>query len=296
MSPASGRFGDNRTPIEEYFLTILLRITLFAILIFMSIDYTLDRFFELESLVVNVVILLSTLTAMALHWRGYFTAAVLCIGGLIIMAMCYQSVSRGILSTSMGVILVVGFGFSILLKGRLPVVLHFIVLTAMITLTSVVASRFPNHSYGISPVLEGVTFLILYCVTAYSSLALRRRYDFNLKLLSEANHELVNQSHEIEAQNEELQQSQQNLFELNNHLEQLVETRTLEVNQKNERLTQYAYTNAHHLRGPVARILGLVYLARIDSSLSYEYLCNQIEVQAHEIDTVINKINEGLET
>jgi light-regulated signal transduction histidine kinase (bacteriophytochrome) len=47
---------------------------------------------------------------------------------------------------------------------------------------------------------------------------------------------------------------------VNYFLEEKVAQRTENLKQRNERLREYAFFNAHHLRGPVANILGLIYL------------------------------------
>jgi signal transduction histidine kinase len=67
----------------------------------------------------------------------------------------------------------------------------------------------------------------------------------------------VNQSHAlIERQKEDLNQ-------LNRRLEQLVHQRTAELEAQNEKLRQHAFYNAHMLRGPFCRILGLVQLSEL---------------------------------
>ena len=47
---------------------------------------------------------------------------------------------------------------------------------------------------------------------------------------------------------------------INDRLEELVEKRTIELENKNKALEEYAFINAHNLRGPVASILGLAAL------------------------------------
>ncbi|NJL15415.1 MAG: hypothetical protein HC913_22020 [Microscillaceae bacterium] len=65
---------------------------------------------------------------------------------------------------------------------------------------------------------------------------------------------------EILAQTEALQQQKEEILSLNQHLEATVKTRTAQMNQQNETLREYASLNAHKVRGPLARILGLIYL------------------------------------
>ena len=60
-------------------------------------------------------------------------------------------------------------------------------------------------------------------------------------------------------------------------------------------MIKYSFTNAHHLRGPVARLLGLVAIKRLEPHSDNTFYFNKIEEQAIEIDTVIKQINIDLE-
>lgn len=289
-----------RTPksIEVFFLESLLKICLISIFIVMLVDYAFNRFDVIRSVIVNSTVLFAILTAFILHRKGFFVAAVLWIGFLIMGAMFYQSIaSDAITTSSMAVVMVVGFGFSVLLRGRLPVLLHSITLLGM-TIVFTWLSLHPD-SYG-EPnasdiIVAGITYGVLYVIIAYSSKLLKQRYDEVFLMLAEKNSELVVKTREIETQNEELQQSQENLNQLNNHLEQIVHERTNEVKNQNERLIRYAYANAHHLRGPVARLLGLIQLSRMETDLNYEFFYAKVEEQALEIDQVVRNINRELE-
>jgi len=288
-----------KRPIEQYFLDTLLKIALVSILIVIAVDFYFTRFFIVRSLIVNVVVLVAIITAFILHKRGLFTTAVLWIGFLIMAAMFYQSIeSDSITTSSMAVVMVIGFGFSILLSGRIPLLLHAITLMGMISIFVWMALH-PNQ-YGKPDasdiVVAGITYVMLYIVIALSSWRLRQRYDEVLVMLVTSNRELVDKTHEIEVQNEELVQSQENLYQLNTHLESLVEARTQEVTKRNEQLIRYTYANAHHLRGPVARVLGLIQLSKMDTTLDFPFIFQKVEEQVLEIDEVVKGINRELES
>jgi light-regulated signal transduction histidine kinase (bacteriophytochrome) len=81
---------------------------------------------------------------------------------------------------------------------------------------------------------------------------------------------IEDQREELAAMNEELTQSNENLIELNNKmslwndsLEETVAKRTSEIERQNIQLKEYAYYNAHKLRGPFCRIKGLLNLSDI---------------------------------
>lgn len=283
--------------IEVFFLELLLKVSLISIIIVIVVDYYFNRFEIERSVIVNSSVLFAIASTFVLHRRGYFKVAVLWIGFVIMGAMFYQSiVAETITTSSMAVVMVIGFGFSVLLSGVLPLIIHGIALIGMAFIFSWLATH-PERYREVNSaniIVAGVTYGVLYFVIAYSSRMLKKRYDGVLQTLAAKNLELAEKAHEIEAQNEELQQSQENLFQLNNHLEQIVGERTNEVKQQNERLIKYAYANAHHMRGPVARLLGLIQLSKMDTSLDYEFLFSLIKEQTLEIDEVIKGINREL--
>lgn len=288
-----------KRPIEQYFFDTLLKIALVSILIVMAVDFYFTRFFIVRSLIVNAIVLLAILTAFILHKGGFFKTAVLWIGFLIMAAMFYQSIeSDSITTSSMAVVMVIGFGFSILLSGRFPLFLHGITLLGMITIFFWLALH--PQRYGKPDasdiIVAGITYVMLYIVIAFSSWRLRQRYDEVLAMLVTSNRELINKTKEIETQNEELVQSQENLYQLNTRLESLVEARTQEVTKRNEQLIRYTYANAHHLRGPVARVLGLIQLSKMDTTLDFPFIFQKVEEQVLEIDDVVKGINKELES
>jgi hypothetical protein len=114
--------------------------------------------------------------------------------------------------------------------------------------------------------------------------------------LKDTNKELNQKANEIITQNEELLQATDNLHVLNTNLEKIVNERTTRIQIQNEILIKYSYRNAHHLRGPVARLLGLAAIHKLDSSPDHDFIIEKMVDQAHEIDSVIKQINIDLES
>ncbi|MEO1050856.1 MAG: PAS domain S-box protein [Bacteroidota bacterium] len=86
------------------------------------------------------------------------------------------------------------------------------------------------------------------------------------------------------------------LANLNEQLEQKVFERSEEIIRQNEKLTNYAYYNAHKLRGPLARLLGLVNLVRSEYVSSEELpdVMKKIEDAGLELDDIVKEINKIL--
>lgn len=297
MQKVNQKPGHADKPIEALFFESLLKVCLFGVLVVLSADYYFTGFAITRSAIIDFVILAAILLSFALYKAGRFTAGVLLIGCATMAAMFYQSLDASTITTSsMAVVMVIGFGFSVLLKGRLPAWLHVMTTTGMTAVFCWMAlhpTRYgkPNAS---DIIVAGVTYVILYTILAYTSYILKNRYDQAIADLATLNRELIEKSNEIETQNEELVLSQENLSQLNSHLESLVADRTKEVQRQNQQLISYAYANAHHLRGPVARVLGLVQLSKLDDHLDYTDLFQKIEDQTREIDEVVKRINDEL--
>ncbi|HTF21844.1 MAG TPA: hypothetical protein VK658_27380 [Chryseolinea sp.] len=85
------------------------------------------------------------------------------------------------------------------------------------------------------------------------------------------------------------------LVKLRNDLEAKIEMKHLERDQKKAMLSKYAYVNAHIVRGPLARILGLIALIEHDKLPGdrKRYL-EEIKSDALEIDSVVRKISQVL--
>jgi chromosome segregation ATPase len=103
----------------------------------------------------------------------------------------------------------------------------------------------------------------------------------NNKLLEYAN-ELHHQRMEMELQHQQisnqyellgetmldLSKKQEELENLNNHLEKIVSKRTESLKEKNVKLASYAFFNSHILRAPVCRIQGLINLIQTDDNIT----------------------------
>lgn len=84
---------------------------------------------------------------------------------------------------------------------------------------------------------------------------------------------------------------------MNENLEQIVQQRTEELKHQHEKLVGYAFFTAHEVRGPLARILGLIELAKL-KDLNLEdraQIMTRLETAANELDEVIRITNRKLE-
>jgi len=101
--------------------------------------------------------------------------------------------------------------------------------------------------------------------------------------------EIEHKTHEIQAQAEEIKG-------INENLEELVRSRTAELEKKNKALEEYAFINAHELRAPVASILGLIHLMqKLDLRAEEKVYIEHLNESAKKLDSVVSSITEAIE-
>lgn len=116
----------------------------------------------------------------------------------------------------------------------------------------------------------------------------------NDEFTEHASRELEKQSKKILDQNVELQQRQLELQEMNNKLEKLIDEKTKHLRLQNKVLKQYAFSNAHDVRGPLARLMGLMYLKDIDANLDPELLLDKIAFELNDLNNIVDSLTNSL--
>ena len=123
---------------------------------------------------------------------------------------------------------------------------------------------------------------------------------FNLAVVSlkrsqdeilEKNLLLQKQKEEIESQSESLRRLNEQMMEVNMHLDQKVAERTTELYRQNKKLREYSFINSHKLRAPFSTMLGLIYLIKITPSIEEKFKCmDLLEKTAVDLDKIIHEI------
>jgi signal transduction histidine kinase len=180
----------------------------------------------------------------------------------------------------------------LLILGVLPTLASFLFFTGIIRLSGVPFEHSSLHTidYQLMGIRSFVAYLILStgCFAFQTIISNNDRY--NQRLLSE----VTKKSGEIEEQNKTLLQKQSELNEVNQRLEELVNIKTRSIKRQNEMLIKYSYTNAHKVRGPVARILGLIQLSRLETDLNFPWFFEKVEEETKGIDKIISSISNEL--
>jgi hypothetical protein len=283
--------------IERFFLNTLLRISLGGVLLILLSDvyfYAEDT----RSIIIDIIVLAAGTIAYLLRKRNS-VVAVLTLTSIVLASMVYQCLLVPMSTTnSLSIILLVGFIHAVMLKGQLLWIVQVMTL-AVVNGVFIMQFIHPGMVYTNDRnemITITITYSIIFIILTYATAILKASYDRINQTLRESVAELNTKATEIAAQNEELMQIQEKLNVLNVNLEGEVNERTTKIKQQNEILLKYSYTNAHHLRGPVARLLGLANVYRLEATTDPEFIIGKMEEQAKEIDEVIRKINEDLET
>jgi signal transduction histidine kinase len=69
----------------------------------------------------------------------------------------------------------------------------------------------------------------------------------------------------------------------------------LELRRRNQKLLDFAFSNAHHVRGPVARMLGLVHLSKFDTERDQKWYMQTIAGEVEGLDEIIKSIARDLD-
>jgi hypothetical protein len=254
--------------IEVFFLNNLLKICIVGvgmILFFDAVLYPED----VLSIYIDLCIFLASITAYLIRQK-FPTVAILLMTTMVLAAMLYQSIVVPLnTTTSLSIILVVGFIYSVMLKGKLMGFMHGVAASVIIAMFTI---QFLNPALRFSTKINDVatvalTYGILYFILTYATAFIKSAYD---KIYVD-------------------------LTSLNAHLEETIKDRTSKIQIQNQALLKYSYANAHHLRGPVARLLGLATLSKMKTDLSCLEIISRMEDQAREIDQVVRQINSDLE-
>lgn len=172
--------------------------------------------------------------------------------------------------------LTLGFIYSLLLQSHWRWIMHAITLTGLIVLFILQILHPENfQGKGGSDVIGvGMPYFVIYISISMSTLILKGKYD---------------------TQKNELLTRQNELNAINDNLEGLVNERSEKIILKNEQLTKYAFTNAHSVRGPLARILGLITVTKLETEHDYAFFFDKVKKEAENIDKILKEINKELD-
>jgi signal transduction histidine kinase len=83
---------------------------------------------------------------------------------------------------------------------------------------------------------------------------------------------------------------------INNNLEQLIVDRTEKIKDQEKRMTQFAFINAHKVRSPLARIMGLLNLIELEKNKDgmFEQHLPTLRSNAEELNEMLKEVSDTL--
>jgi hypothetical protein len=143
---------------------------------------------------------------------------------------------------------------------------------------------------------DALNFKELTALQSELQLSVERTNALNRELV-EKNKAIQNKNEELRASEEELLASGEELKLINENLNSLVENRTQVIVEQNKKLKNHAFVSAHTVRGPLARILGIVNLMRIEMEMSKtgKELYSHLELSANELDEILREVRVSLD-
>ncbi|MEJ1237328.1 hypothetical protein WBG78_04305 [Chryseolinea sp. T2] len=283
--------------IESFFLNTFLAMSIVGTLPALAANIILHPSNHV-SIVAQTIALAANVIAFIIR-KKYPTIAVLILTGLILATIAFVAFTPPHnIVTHLSVIILCGFIHSVMLRGRLLVIMHLLcVICIVLTFRSSIGDITTRFSLNMNEAISGaITYFVLYLVLTYTTYILKSSYDKTQDSLQTANHELHNKAHEIEAQNEQLVHTQDVLSAVNRDLEKIVNERTNRIKTQNDVLIRYSYTNAHQLRGPVARLMGLASISQLTGGPDAQFIIQKMVAEAHAIDSVVKQINRELDS
>lgn len=148
----------------------------------------------------------------------------------------------------------------------------------------------PNQHYSL--LSREFDFLINTSVLILVTFYLKENFVSFRESVEENNVQLRKSSETLIEQTRQLYTQQKELNEIRNKLEATIPEKINEIQNRADVLKEYAFINAHHVRGPLARVLGLIYLIELENNgkASPEAL-HKIKRSAEDMDAIIGKIN-----
>lgn len=143
----------------------------------------------------------------------------------------------------------------------------------------------------VDPIQPAIDFFVIGLIITTFLIYIKDRLITYRTRIAHRHHQLRQLSSTLQDQNDELQKRQEETLSLNENLESIVEEHIKGIEDKNRQLAEYAFINAHLLRAPICRMLGIISLMEIegvDSDL------DKVKEKAVQVDSIIRRINETM--
>jgi signal transduction histidine kinase len=148
-----------------------------------------------------------------------------------------------------------------------------------------------NYDLSIIPAIQrNVDYFIIGCIISFFIVYMKNQLLSYQKLISKKYKQLKKVADTLSIQNQELKNQQDELHAINDNLEKIIKERIAEIEKKNQDLSEYAFINAHMLRGPLSRVIGITNLLSRENKNKQQL--QTISTLANDIDKIVREINK----
>lgn len=246
----------------------VLLVGLFNLFLLLLIFWLYRKHFQLASIICYFQILLTSVLTWnnAGGWNGSIPYIFLVVMVTIVMT------SHGVLR----IVFLLAYGLVMLLLSQSTILNSW---------------SSPNQNY--SQLSTEVDFFVITLILLLITLYLKKRFFAYRDSVEMTNARLMTSTDTLVAQTQKLYDQQAELNTIRGRLETTAIGKVNEVKIKAEILEEYSFVNAHHVRGALARVLGLIHLIELeepDHPRSEAF--HNIKSEAQEMDTIVRKIND----
>ncbi|MTI22949.1 hypothetical protein E1176_18105 [Fulvivirga sp. RKSG066] len=268
-----------------------------------------NRIFRIFNLLLLVVIVLVVCIGLFLLILGFYPGVLMCIGEVAVFSILLYMHVKGHMFTSRYVFFIIAIFtqiFGSLYHGEGGGFDYLFFSTA---LTPVLFFEKKKHYFSLF-IISIVTFIAVkhayaYVEPIYPFERPISPYYVNIvisALLIYSGYVMFKKEHlkyegELNSQREEIQTQNEALSDVQHQMHDLLQARTKKMEAQSDDLIRYADINAHIVRSPLARIMGLTNLAKYEDLKSdklRKYYFEQLQYNAHDLDKALRQINQIL--
>jgi hypothetical protein len=275
---------------EKTFFKTIVIISLVGCAAVILLDWLVLKRFDTNF---HIIILLAQVLLVTLYGLNKMKFSRITTGGIVMM--CGLFTFRGFHTTDFNeitytLLITLGFISSLVLARKSAAILTVIILGCLLALL------FKDRGNESMAVLfrKAIPYLTVFCIVTICSGILKSKYEKNQSRLRGMVDILNAKNQKIKDQHILLKTNYNQLAELNGNLEAIISQKTEKIQEKNKQLAEIAYANAHTIRGPLARILGLLHLTTMDPDRKELYLCKIME-EANDMDGILQIVTRQIE-
>ncbi|QSE98164.1 tetratricopeptide repeat protein [Fulvivirga lutea] len=141
-----------------------------------------------------------------------------------------------------------------------------------------------------SAIIGVISLIIILGILFYNY----RKQQKSLELLKKLHSEIQRQAQELDEKTRRLEAANEEISQINESLEEKVARRTQKIENQKHKIVDYITYNSHQVRGPLARILGLVDLFNKDNE-NVSSIIENLKIEAAALDQMVREMNRKLE-